>query len=334
MNKVACLRLLFLLCAPCVITACSGSDRFAPALRDAPPVDGRLFTALPSSYTGVDFENRLTETRELNVFTYRNFYNGGGVGLGDLNGDSLPDLVLTSNQNGNRLYLNRGDFRFREATEEAGVSGHGVWGTGVTLVDLNADGRLDIYVGYAGNEAGARRANELYLNQGVNDDGVPTFVERAAEWGIADEGYTTHSVFFDYDRDGDLDLYVLNNSFRPASSFGMRNIRHERNADGGHKLYRNEGRRFVDVSERAGIFGSEIGFGLGVAAADLNRDGWPDLYVSNDFFERDYLYLNNRDGTFREVLDQQSEELRRVIEEAGAPCWAPDEPSDGPCPVN
>jgi hypothetical protein len=305
MNKVAGLRLLLSLSGACFAAACSGADGFAPGRGEAPPVDGRLFTQLPSRYTGVRFENRVAETQELNVFTYRNFYNGGGVAVGDLTGDGLPELVLTSNQDGNRLYLNQGGFRFRDATGEAGVGGKGLWATGVTLVDINADGRLDVYVSYAGNDGGERRANELYVNQGLNGDGVPTFTEEAKKWGIADEGYTTHAVFFDYDRDGHLDLYVLNNSFRPASSFGMRNIRRERNAHGGDKLYRNVGGRFVDVSEKAGIFGSEIGFGLGVAVADVNRDGWPDIYVSNDFFERDYLYLNAHDGTFTEVLDQQ-----------------------------
>jgi enediyne biosynthesis protein E4 len=175
----------------------------------------------------------------------------------------------------------------------------------VTLVDIDGDGLLDIYVTYAGNVAGERRANELYVNQGLNEDGVPTFLERAAEYGLADEGYSTHAVFFDYDGDGLLDVYLVNNSFRPVSSFGLRNIRHERDPLGGDKLYRNVGGRFVDVSEEAGIFGSEIGFGLGAAVADVNRDGWPDIYVSNDFFERDYLYLNNGDGTFTEVLDRQ-----------------------------
>ena len=268
-------------------------------------MEGHLFTALPSSYTGVRFENRLKETRELNIFTYRNFYNGGGVALGDLTGDGLPELVLTSNLEGSRLYLNEGEFRFREVTATAGLEGNGSWATGVTLADVDADGRLDIYVSYAGDVPAARRANELYLNQGPNEQGVPIFVERAAEWGIADQGYTTHATFFDYDRDGRLDLYVLNNSFRPAATFAMRNIRRERNALGGDRLYRNVGRRFVDVSEKAGIFGSEIGFGLGVAVSDVNRDGWPDIYVSNDFFERDYLYLNGRNGTFVEVLDRQ-----------------------------
>ncbi|MGI9180854.1 MAG: VCBS repeat-containing protein [Longimicrobiaceae bacterium] len=307
MNNLIWVRLPLLIAATVLAAACSGADRSprSAALSEAPPVGEQLFTLLPSSYTGVRFENRLKETGELNVFTYRNFYNGGGVALGDLTGNGLPDLMLTSNQGANRLYLNEGEYRFREVTDEAGVAGKGFWATGVTFVDINGDGRLDIYVAYAGDVEGGRRANELYLNQGLNGNGVPTFVEAAAEWGIADEGYSTHAVFFDYDRDGLLDLYLVNNSFRAVNSFGLRNIRHERHAAGGDKLYRNVGGRFVDASDEAGIFGSEIGFGLGVAVTDVNRDGWPDIYVTNDFFERDYLYLNNGDGTFEEVLDQQ-----------------------------
>lgn len=183
----------------------------------------------------------MTDTPELNVFTYRNFYNGGGVALGDLTGDGLPELFLTSNLDGGRLYLNEGGFRFRDVTAEAGVKGTGFWVTGVTFADVDGDGRLDLYLSYAGDVAGERRANELYIHQGVNARGVPTFTEQAAAYGVADQGYSTHAAFFDYDRDGDLDLYVVNNSFRPAASFGLRNIRHERNALGGHKLYRNDG---------------------------------------------------------------------------------------------
>jgi hypothetical protein len=289
-----------------LIFGCSASDDtlYDPD-ESAPPVGDQLFTVLPPTYTGVHFENRLEETNELNVFTYRNFYNGGGVALGDLTGDGLPEILLTSNLESNRLYLNEGGFRFRDITVTAGVAGKGFWSTGVTMVDINGDGLLDIHVSYAGNVAGDRRANELYINKGLNDDGVPTFTEMAAQYGLADEGYSTHAAFFDADRDGDLDLYLVNNSFRPASSFGLRNIRHERDSLGGDKLYRNDGGRFIDVSEDAGIFGSEIGFGLGVAVSDVNRDGWPDIYVTNDFFERDYLYVNNRDGTFAEVLDEQ-----------------------------
>lgn len=286
-----------------LIVGCSG-DASAKS-GEAPPADGHLFTRLPSSYTGVRFENRLEETRELNVFTYRNFYNGGGVGIGDLTGDGLPELLLTSNLAGNTLYLNEGKFRFRDITREAGIAGKGDWATGVTFADVNGDGRLDVYVCHAGNVAGERRANELYINNGVNSDGVPTFSERAAEFGLADQAYSTHAAFFDYDGDGRLDMFLVNNSFRPVSSFGLRNIRHVRNALGGHKLYHNEGTRFVDVSATAGIFGSEIGFGLGVAVGDVNGDGWLDIYVSNDFFERDYLYINKGNGTFDELLDEQ-----------------------------
>jgi hypothetical protein len=270
----------------------------------APAADGRLFTQLPSNYTGVRFENRLADTRELNVFTYRNYYNGGGVALGDLTGDGLPEILFTANLGENRLYLNEGDFRFSDVTEEAGVAGKGFWATGVTFVDLDGNGLLDIYVCYAGDVAD-RRANELYINQGLNANGVPRFTEMAAEYGIADEGWATHAAFFDYDRDGYLDLYLVNNSSRAVSSFRLQNIRHVRHDLGGDKLYRNEGGRFVDATEQAGIFGSEIALGLGVAIGDLNRDGWPDIYVSNDFFERDYLYINQRDGTFTEVLDRQ-----------------------------
>ncbi|MGQ0713747.1 MAG: VCBS repeat-containing protein [Gemmatimonadaceae bacterium] len=287
-----------------LVAGCTGADGSANA-GSAPAADDRLFTRLPSSYTGVRFENTVEETRELNVFTYRNFYNGGGVAIGDLNGDGLPELMLTSNLGGNHLYLNEGKFRFRDITETAGVGGSGDWATGVTFADVNGDGLLDIYVCYAGNVAGERRANELYINAGANPQGVPTFAEKAADYGLADQSYSTHAAFFDYDRDGRLDLFLVNNSFRPVSSFGLQNIRHVRNALGGHKLFRNGGARFVDVSEKAGIFGSEIGFGLGVAVGDINRDGLPDIYVSNDFFERDYLYINKGDGTFDEVLDEQ-----------------------------
>ncbi|MBC7791207.1 MAG: VCBS repeat-containing protein [Anaerolineae bacterium] len=307
MNRVFALVRWFTFSGLCVVAGCSGADGSGGEAGTGTPIaaDGKLFTQMPSSRTGVRFENRLTDSRDLNIFTYRNYYNGGGVAIGDLSGDGRPDLLLTANLGGSRLYLNEGDFRFRDVTKKAGVGGKGFWATGVTFADVNGDGLLDIYICYAGNVAGELRANELYINKGVGSDGVPRFVERAAAYGIDDEGYSTHASFFDYDRDGYLDLYLVNNSFRSVSSFGLRNIRHVRNKLGGHKLYRNTGGRFVDVSEKAGIFGSEIAFGLGVAVGDINRDGWPDIYVSNDFFERDYLYINKRDGTFAEQLDKQ-----------------------------
>jgi len=310
MNSALSLRLCYLLPAFYLAAACGGNEQKQEIASDrrtaAPPVDGHLFTLLPPSYTGVRFENRVDFTPDLNVFTYRNFYNGGGVAAGDLNGDGLPEVMLTSNQHGNKLYLNKGHFQFQDITDEAGVGGKGLWATGVTFADVNGDGLLDIYVCYAGNVAGKRRANELYINQGPDKNGVPTFKEMAGEYGIADEGPSTQAVFFDYDRDGNLDLFLLNNSFRPVSGFGLNNIRNVRDKVAGDKLFHNDGNgHFTDVSAKAGIFGSEIAFGLGVVVSDVNRDGWPDIYVSNDFSERDYLYINNHDGTFDERLDKE-----------------------------
>ena len=290
-------------------TACGGG-RPGGQRRDAapPPVaDGRLFTALPASYTGVDFENRLADTREFNVFTYRNFYNGGGVAIGDLTGDGRPELVLTANQGGARIYLNEGAFRFRDVTDAAGVrTPRDAWTTGVTLADVNGDGRLDVYLCRAGQGPPDTRGNELWINEGAGADGAPRFSEQAARWGVADQGYSTQSAFLDYDRDGDLDLFVINNSPKPANSFGLRNTRGVRDPWGGAKLFRNDGTRFTDVSAAAGIHSPEVAFGLGLAVADVNRDGWPDVYVSNDFFERDYLYVNRGDGTFDESLDRRT----------------------------
>jgi hypothetical protein len=180
--------------ALCLLAGCSAASEPTP-----PPANGRLFTQLPASYSGVRFENRLTDTRDLNVFTYRNYYNGGGVALGDLTGDGLPEIVLTANQGGPTVYLNEGNFRFRDVTREVGLHGKG-WTTGVTLADVNSDGRLDIYVCHAGLGDRGLRANELYINQGLNADGVPTFVEQAATYGVADSGYSTQAAFFDYDR--------------------------------------------------------------------------------------------------------------------------------------
>jgi len=302
------LKFRFLLPTLWLFAACGGDKKTAQVAggdTNPPPIDGHLFTLLPSSYTGVRFENRLEDSPDFNVFTYRNFYNGGGVAIGDLNGDGLPEVMLTSNQHGSHLFLNKGSFRFQEITDKAGVAGKQSWVTGVTFADVNGDGKLDIYVCYSGPTGGSARANELYINQGVSG-GIPTFKEMAKDYGVADEGYATQAAFLDYDRDGRLDLFIVNNSYRPANSFGLRNTRNTRHPLSGEKLFHNDGNgHFTDVSAKAGIYGAEIAFGLGVVVADVNRDGWPDIYVSNDFFERDYLYINNHDGTFDERLDKE-----------------------------
>ncbi len=258
-----------------------------------------LFRRLKNQETGIDFENRLLDLPDFDVFRYRNFYNGGGVGIADINNDGLADVYLTSNMGDNKLYLNKGNFKFEDITEKAGVKGTQFWSTGVSMVDVNADGLLDIYVCNSGDIKGDKRENELFIN-----NGNLTFTEKAAEYGLADKGFSTHAVFFDYDKDGDIDCYVLNNSFRPVSTLGFKNLRDTRDDEGGDKLYANQNGHFVDVSEKAGIYGSVIGFGLGITVGDINNDNWPDLYVSNDFYERDYLYINNQDGTFSEQLEQ------------------------------
>ncbi len=266
-----------------------------------------LFQSLPGSKTGIQFENTLTPTEEFNTYTFRNFYNGAGVALGDVNRDGLLDVYFAGNLVDNRLYLNRGDFQFEEVTKQAGVACSGVWSTGVSMADVNGDGWLDLYVCKSGPPASAgKRHNELFIN---NQDG--TFSEQAKVWGIADEGLSVHAVFFDYDKDGDLDAYLLNNSLRSigAGNDLRKDNREVRDPEGGNKLYRNEGNHFTDVSEEAGIYGSAIGFGLGVTIGDVNTDGWQDIYVSNDFFEKDYLYINQQDGTFQEDLESYIRDL-------------------------
>ncbi|MCB0705844.1 MAG: VCBS repeat-containing protein [Saprospiraceae bacterium] len=291
-------RLLFVLCLSSYL-ACTNQAEGPSSVQSGET----LFTTMPASYTGVNFANTLSYTEDFNPYTYRNFYNGGGVGLGDINNDGLIDIFLCGNQVDNKLYLNKGNFKFEDITRQAGVACSGVWTSGVSLADVNSDGWLDIYVCKSGAPEGDRRYNELFINQG---DG--TFVEKAREFGIADLGLSAHAAFFDYDRDGDLDCYLLNNSMRPVGGFDLRpGLRERRDLEGGNKLYRNDLQsdgtiQFVDVSEETGIYGSAIGFGLGVTIGDVNRDGWLDIYVSNDYFERDYLYLNQTDGTFKEVL--------------------------------
>ena len=262
------------------------------------------FSLLDADHTGIHFSNDVEYTEEYNTYTYRNFYNGAGVGLGDFNRDGLTDIYFCGNIVDNRLYINRGDLHFEDITEQAGVACEGVWSTGVSIADVNGDGWPDIYVCKSGIPDTPHRNNELFIN-----NGDLTFTEQAEAFGIADMGLSTHASFFDYDRDGDLDCYLLNTSFQSVTEFDLvEGERQVRDTLGANKLYRNDGNIFVDVSAEAGIYGSKIGFGLGASVADLNRDGWLDIYVSNDFFERDYLYINMQDGSFSELLDEQLRE--------------------------
>ena len=273
-----------------------------------------LFTALPSSKTGIAFVNEVVNQKNFNIFKYRNFYNGGGVAIGDINNDGLADVYMTANMGPNKLYLNRGNFTFEDISASAGVEGNKPWSTGVNMVDVNNDGLLDIYVSNAGNLEGNNHDNDLYIN-----NGDLTFSEKAAVYNLADTGFSTHATFFDYDKDGDLDAYILNNSNIPVSSLGYAEQREQRAQDWenvpkifrgvGDMLLRNDGNTFTDVSDEAGIYGSLIGFGLGVMISDINHDLYPDIYVSNDFYERDYLYINNQDGTFTEEIKNWTSHL-------------------------
>ena len=264
-----------------------------------------LFSLLDKKHTHIDFVNQVDYTEEYNTYTYRNFYNGAGVGIGDFNNDGLPDIYFCGNLVGNKLYINKGNFVFEDVTEHAGVACAGSWSTGVSIADINGDGWLDIYVCKSGNPNSKNRHNELFIN-----NGDLTFTEKAAEYGLDVVGLSNHAAFFDYDHDGDLDCYLLNNSFQSVTDFDMKPGQREiRDTLGGNKLFRNDNGHFVDVSKEAGIYGSKIGFGLGVTVGDVNRDGWPDIYISNDFFERDYLYINNKDGTFTESLENQMREI-------------------------
>lgn len=236
------------------------------------------------------------------------------MAIGDINNDGLPDIYFTGNMTSNKLYLNKGNFQFEDITERAGVAGNKPWSTGVNMVDINNDGLLDIYVSNAGNMEGDNHNNDLFIN-----NGDLTFTEMAKEYNLAETGFSTHAAFFDYDKDGDLDAYILNNSNIPVSSLGYAEQRNVRAQDWegvpkifrgvGDMLLRNDDGKFTDVSEEANIYGSLIGFGLGVMVSDFNNDLYPDIYVSNDFYERDYLYINNQDGTFTEDIENWTSHL-------------------------
>ena len=257
-----------------------------------------LFTLTDNKETGIVFSNDVPYTEEFNTYTYRNFYNGGGVALGDINNDGLPDIYFTGNITDNKLFLNKGSWKFEDITAKAGVGCKGVWSTGVTMVDINADGWLDIYVCKAGKPGKDHRYNELFINQGDL-----TFKESSAEYGLNITGLSIHSAFFDYDKDGDLDCYLLNNSIRSVGGFDLKKNQRDIPDPDGNRLLRNDNGKFTDVSKDAGIYSSKIGYGLGITISDFNGDLFPDIFISNDFFEKDYMYINQQNGTFAEKSD-------------------------------
>lgn len=264
----------------------------------------KLFTDI-TPQTGIRFINSLKENPSQNILNYEYMYNGGGVAVGDVNNDGLADIYFTGNQVGNKLYLNKGDLKFEDITDKAELIAKASWATGTTMADVNGDGLLDIYVCYSGPGDVASRANLLYINQGVQD-GIPVFAEKATEYGIDAPGTnSTQASFFDYDRDGDLDMFLLNHATMFYSTFvNTAKLRTKRHAYFSDRFYRNDNGHFTDVSEQAGIKGGGNNFGLGISVSDINNDGWPDIYTTNDYDEQDFLYLNSHNGTFRDIIKQ------------------------------
>jgi enediyne biosynthesis protein E4 len=264
-----------------------------------------LFEALEAGRTGLDFSNKLTPTQEFNVFKYMYFYNGGGIGVADFNNDGKIDIFFAANQVSNRLYLNTGNLQFKDVTAEAHIPMDSAWSTGVSVVDINNDGLMDIYICRVGNHESLHSHNQLLICQGIDKNGVPYYKDEAKEYGLDFSGFSTQAVFFDYDMDGDLDMYLLNHSIHQNGTFGPRQGRLAAfNPLSGDRLYRNDGNnKFTEVTAPAGIHSSVIGYGLGISAADIDLDGYPDLYVGNDFQENDYLYINQHNGTFKEELN-------------------------------
>lgn len=269
-----------------------------------------LFQELHSGKTGVNFKNILRESPEFNVLKYSYFYNGGGVAVGDVNNDGLPDIYFTGNLVASHLYLNKGNMKFENIAQAAGVEAAGLWNTGVTMADVNNDGWLDIYVCRSAAADPNGRRNLLFINNHLDEaSGTVTFTEQGRDFGVDDPAYSTQAAFFDYDRDGDLDLFLLNHSVPEYSGFQttIGSFKKISNPFYGNKLYRNNGNQFKDVSSEANIVNNVLSFGLGVAIADFNNDSWPDIYVSNDFNEEDYLYINQQDGTFLESIRNQAD---------------------------
>jgi hypothetical protein len=267
-----------------------------------------LFSLLPAEKTNISFSNTIQENPYGNILMYQYFYNGGGVAVGDVNNDGLDDLYFSGNMVPNRLYLNKGNMHFEDITTKAGVAGRpNNWKTGVTMADVNGDGLLDIYLCYSGNMPPEARENQLLINKGADTNGTPVFVDQAKEYGLADASFSTSATFFDYDRDGDLDMFLLNHNptvFRNLDEISIREIQKKNEPEMRVKLFQNDGASFSEVTDKAGFAGSAFTYGLGVGVADINHDGWPDIYISNDYSAPDHLYINNGNGTFTDKINQ------------------------------
>ena len=291
--KLGFLELLFVFF---LVTACSRNDKY-------------LLMELNSEQTGIHFSNTLKNSPDLNILNYLYYYNGAGVVAGDFNNDDLIDLFITGNEIQDELYINQGNLSFKKTTEISGITQTTTWSTGATHVDINNDGLLDIYICKVSGYRNLVGKNLLFVNQGTNAQGVPIFREAAAEYGLDFSGLSTHASFFDYDLDGDLDMYLLNHSVHPNRNYGQGKLRNGYHPQFGDILFRNNNGHFEDVSEEAGIFQGKIGYGLGLSISDINNDTYPDIYVGNDFFENDYLYMNQKDGSFKEVISNDDMKL-------------------------
>jgi hypothetical protein len=268
-----------------------------------------LFVSVKKNKTQINFQNNLTSTADLNILNYLYYYNGAGVAAADFNNDGLADLYFTGNQTEDKLFLNVGELQFKDITTEAHINNPFPWTTGVTTVDINNDGFLDIYICKVGKHNSITGKNLLYLNQGLDKNGIPVFKESASLFGLDIVSLATQATFFDYDKDGDLDLFLMNHSLYPNSNYGKGVIRRQVDKMSGDKLYENKQGTYVDVSTQSGIFQGKIGYGLGVSIGDVTNDGYPDIYVGNDFFENDYLYINQKNKTFSEVISKDKTTL-------------------------
>ncbi|MBL7768962.1 MAG: VCBS repeat-containing protein [Flavipsychrobacter sp.] len=296
------LYLHLLLSAVFFITACNNRNEQDPA-----QAESALFELLPSEYTGISFENKLTEGLNTNILMYEYFYNGAGIATGDFNADGLEDLYFTSNMGENKFYLNKGDFKFEDITLQSLAGGRpGPWKSGVNAVDINGDGRLDIYLCYSGALPAEKRKNQLFINTGNSPSGIPIFEEQAEAYGLAHAGFSNQSYFLDYDRDGDLDMLLMNHNPKNLpilNDVQTKQLNQQDNQEKGVRLFRQQGGKFEDVTMGSGINGSELCYGLGIGIGDFNNDGWPDFYLSNDYAVPDYLYINNKRGGFTNQLE-------------------------------